>query len=510
MSSKRFFIFTALVLGNAASALADAPLSAIDWLSDTVATPVVMQPPSATDITRDASVEDITVTTLDGPTPDAVGLLPVSVTGLPRNFWGATPSEELANQVRRQPVQSLPALEDLLKMILLAELDAPLDADGTGALFLARIDKLLDMGSLDQAQALLERAGPDTPDLFRRWFDVALLTGTEHAACAKLKDKADIAPTYPARVFCLARNGDWNAAAVTLETAKVLGYITKEEDALLARFLDPELFEGLPPLPVPKHVTPLIFRMREAIGEPIPTANLPLAFANADLRSNTGWKTQIEAAERLARTGAIDPNRLLGIYTERLPAASGGIWERVEAVQQFDTAMSTNDPGAVATALPAVWQEMQHAHLEVPFATLYGERLERLPLHDDAAELAFHIGLLSADYEKVAGNFKPVTVMDKFLVALAQGDVNGVASPDAKGNVVKPAFQANTAPVEFAPLLADNQLGKAILQAITLFAQGADGDLKDVRKALLLLRSVGLEDTARRAALQLMLLERRG
>jgi len=100
--------------------------------------------------------------------------------------------------------------------------------------------------------------------------------------------------------------------------------------------------------------------------------------------------------------------------------------------------------------------------------------------------------------------------MDKFLVAIAQGDVNGVASPDAKGNVVKPAFQANTAPVEFAPLLADNQLGKAILQSITLFAQGADGDLKDVRKALLLLRSVGLEDTARRAAIQLMLLERRG
>jgi len=510
MSSKRFFIFAALVLGNATTALADAPLSAIDWLSDTVATPVMMRPPAATDISRDASVEDITVTTLGGPTPDAVGLLPVSVTGLPRAFWGATASGELARLVRRQPVQSLPALEELLKMILLAELDAPLDADGTGALFLARIDKLLDLGSLDQAQALLERAGPHTPDLFRRWFDVALLTGTEHAACATLKDNADIAPTFPARVFCLARNGDWNAAAVTLETAKVLGYISKEEDALLARFLDPELFEGTAPLPIPKHITPLIFRMREAIGEPIPTASLPRAFANADLRSNTGWKSRIEAAERLTRTGAIDPNRLLGIYTERLPAASGGIWERIEAVQQFDTAMSTNDPGAVASALPVAWREMQKAHLEVPFATLYGERLERLPLHDNAAVLAFHIGLLSADYEKVAGGYTPTTVMDKFLVALAQGDVNGVASPDAKGNVVKPAFQTNTPPAEFAPLLADNQLGKAILQAITLFSQGADGDLEDVRKALILLRSVGLEDTARRAALQLMLLERRG
>jgi len=510
MSSKKFFILTALVLGNANIALADAPLSAIDWLSDTVTTSAVSQPPVASDISSNASVEDVTVTTLGGPTPDAVGLLPVSVTGLPRTFWGATPSEELADLVRRQPVQSLPALEELLKMILLAELDAPLDADGTGALFLARIDKLLDLGSLDQAQALLERAGPHTPDLFRRWFDVALLTGTEHAACATLKDNADIAPTFPARVFCLARNGDWKAAAVTLETAKVLGYITKEEDALLARFLDPELFEGMPPLPIPKHITPLIFRMREAIGEPIPTASLPRAFANADLRSNIGWKSRIEAAERLARTGAIDANRLLGIYTERMPAASGGLWERVEAIQQFDTAISINDPGAVASTLPAVWQEMQHAHLEVPFAALYGERLARLPLHDEAAIMAFHVGLLSADYENIASRFTASTVLDRFLVALAQGDVNGIATPNAKGSVVKPAFQANTPPTEFAPLLASNQLGKAILQAITLFAQGADGDLEDVRKALLLLRSVGLEDTARRAAIQLMLLERRG
>jgi len=511
MSSKKFFIFAALVLGNAVSASADAPLSAIDWLSDTVTTPVVMQPPAKeTDITSDASVEDVTVTTLGGPTPDAVGLLPVSVTGLPRAFWGATASGELARLVRQQPVQSLPALEDLLKMILLAELDAPVDADGTGALFLARIDKLLDLGSLDQAQALLERAGPHTADLFRRWFDVALLTGTEHAACATLKDNADIAPTFPARIFCLARNGDWNAAAVTLETAKVLGYITKEEDALLARFLDPELFEGQPPLPTPKHVTPLIFRMREAIGEPIPTVNLPRAFANADLRSNTGWKSQIEAAERLARTGAIDPNRMLGIYTERLPAASGGVWERVDAVQAFDTALTTHDPGAVAKALPAVWREMERAELEVPFATLYGERLGKLPLAGDVATLAFHVGLLSPDYEKVAGGFHPVTDGDRFLVALAQGDLSNVSAPNARATAIKTAFQATETPAQFAPLLADNQLGKAILQAITLFADGAEGDLEEVRKALILLRSVGLEDTARRAAIQLMLLERRG
>ena len=524
MLSKKSFIFTALMLGHGIAASAEphvsAPLSAIDWLSDTVAAPVVLKRtpkphnhPSEAAVTHSAAVEGITVTTLDGPTPDAVGLLPVSVTGLPRDLWGASASAELVRLIRLQPAQNLPAMQALLQMILLAELDAPYDAsiDATkGLLFLARIDKLLDMGTLDQAQALLERAGPKTPDLFRRWFDVALLTGTEEAACQALRTNADIAPTFPARIFCLARNGDWNAAAVTLETAKVLGYVSADEDALLARFLDPELFEGTPPLAIPKHVTPLVFRMREAIGEAIPTPPLPRAFANADLREITGWKPRIEAAERLAVTGAIDANRLLGLYTERLPAASGGVWERVDAVQAFDAAYGADDPGAIAKTLPTVWAEMQKAQLEVPFAALYGKGLARLPLEAKTADLAYRIGLLSEDYETVATKFKPVTPLEIFLSALARGEMEKSIAPNDKATAIMAAFTTSTPPDPFKRLISENKLGEAILQAIVMFSEGVEGDLNHARKALILLRSIGLEDTARQAALQLMLLDRQG
>ena len=43
---------------------------------------------------------------------------------------------------------------------VLAEADAPVDSGGRGILLLARIDKLLAMGALDQAAALAELAGP--------------------------------------------------------------------------------------------------------------------------------------------------------------------------------------------------------------------------------------------------------------------------------------------------------------------------------------------------------------
>lgn len=497
------------------SANAEEPLSAIDWLSDTVAAPVVARPnpvPRLDEaaVSSNASVEDVTVSKLGATTSDSVGLLPVSVTGLPRGFWGQTPSTELARIIRAAPTESLPALQELLQMILLAELDAPIDTDGTNALFLARIDKLLDIGSLDQAQALLERAGAGTPALFRRWFDVALLTGTEHKACETLRLNADISPTFQARIFCLARNGDWSAAAVTLETAKVLGYISKEENALMARFLDPELFEGKPAPPRPKPVTPLVFRMFEAIGEALPTAALPRAFAVADLRNNIGWKPQLEAAERLAAHGAIEENKLLGLYTERKPAASGGVWERVKAVQKFDQAYTAKNAEMVAKTLPIAWAEMKRAALAPIFAEIYGSALADMELEKGAARLAFQVGLLSKDYEKVANRFKPVTITEQFLVALAKGDLAKIQAPNAKARSIKQAFLARETPAEYARLIKDKKLAEAVLKAISNFPENGSGSLDNARKSLILLRSVGLEDVARRASLQLMLLDDQG
>ncbi|HEX9858386.1 MAG TPA: hypothetical protein VGA75_08520, partial [Paracoccaceae bacterium] len=325
-------LLAALAGGAAGSpARAEAPLSAIDWLSQSVtaaATPAPLANIDEPAVAPGGLPEDVTVSVLGGPAPDGVGLLPAKVTGLPPALWGMGRTEEIAALITAERVDTLPTLQALLITLLLAETEPPADAAGRGVLLLARIDKLLDMGALEHADALLQASGPTSADLFRRSFDVDLLTGTEDRACATMRAAPNLAPTFPARIFCLARAGDWNAAALTLRTAQALGYVTAEEDALLSRFLDPDLYEEEPPLPTPDKLTPLVWRMLEAIGEPLPTQTLPLAFANAELREQAGWKAQIEAAERLARAGAITPNQLLGLYTARLPAASGGVWDR--------------------------------------------------------------------------------------------------------------------------------------------------------------------------------------
>jgi hypothetical protein len=494
------------------------PLSAIDWLSQSIATSAdvstggvaiaIDEPPIAEK--GSALPAAVTTSVLDGPSPDAVGLITPAVSSLPRDLWGAGLTREISERLVSHPDDGLPALRQLFLTILLAEVAAPVDADGQGVLLQVRIDKLLALGALEQAAALIDAAGEPSPELFRRAFDVALLTGAEDRACEAMASEPHLAPTVPARIFCLARSGDWDTAALTIRTSRALGQLSQVQEALLSRFLDPELFDGEPVPAAPDPVTPLDWKIYEAIGEPLPTEGLPLAFSYAELSPRAGWKAQIEAAERLTRGGTVPPNVILGLYTERDPAASGGVWDRVDAFQRFEAAIASGDAARVSETLPTAWARMQEAELEVPFAVLFGKALFDLPLEGEAAAIAFRVGLLSPYAEQVARRHKAENPMDAFLVALAGGDVTSAVPPDSLARAISAGFRAPAPSTDAQTLLDANRRGEAIITAIDNIGRGVQGDLRGVTEGLSLLLLTDLEMVARRTALELLILERRG
>ncbi|MCU0910559.1 MAG: hypothetical protein MUE98_04185 [Rhodobacteraceae bacterium] len=499
----------AVLLLAAAPAWAEAPLSAIDWLSDSITEPVVTAAPAPAvpGATGGTLPEPVTTRSLDAPRADAAGLLPPSVTGLPKALWGPGDSGDIARMIRAETVETLPAGQALLTAILLAEADPPASGGEEPTLLLARVDKLLDLGLVEEASALLALAGTASPELFRRAFDVALLLGSEDSACDAMRARPDVAPTFPARIFCLARGGDWTAAALTLGTTRALGQLAPGEEELLSRFLDPDLYEEDGALAPPTRPSPLVFRMFEAVGEPLPTGTLPRAFAHADLRPTSGWKAQVEAAERLARTGAIDPNRLLGLYTERSPAASGGVWERVRAVQALDAALTAGDAAAVAAALPRAWDEMHPVGLSPALSAMTADRLAPLAaeIEGGAGTIAFRLALLSPEYEAAAVARAPADREERLLVAIARGET----LPRPEGSVALALAglgKGALPPARAAALIDRGQLGEALLFALDDLAAGRAGDPRRLADALATFRAVGLEGTARRAALEYLIL----
>lgn len=502
-------------LGLATSALAqDAattqqPLSAIDWLSDSVRSPTA--PPQTAPghnlttageapVAGQIVTPNVTVTPLDSAGPRAIGTRLASDSGFSDDLWRASPAPVLRDVIVATPRAPIPALQDMVRHLMLTRAHAPLQS-APDDFVRTRVDHLLEIGAISDAQVLLDSAGVTSPVFFRRYFDASLLRGNDEDACKIMGLNPSVAPTFAARIFCLARSGDWSAAALTLGTARALGELSPHDETLMSHFLDPDLYEGEPIPPLDGVPSPLVFRIREAIGTPVLTAPLPIAFRVADLRHHIGWKYQLEAAETLAAAGVLPAPQLLAIYSEGRPSASGGVWDRADAVQKLDAALQARDPSAVSAALPAAWRAMNTARVQVPLASLWAERLDQMALDGDAAQIAHKIKLLSPIYGRAKD-------MGSIADAIATRQVPQISARSTPWEIaMAEAFAPDApAPQVLVDLAQQGRVGEALLRAVAEFESGREGEPRAARDALIFLIHMGQEDIARRAALQYLLL----
>ncbi|SMO49372.1 hypothetical protein [Paracoccus laeviglucosivorans] len=498
------------------------PLSASDWLSGSIQQPGTvsawrpgeprpkeLQRKSRQQIAPSGAVEPVGVTRLGQGNPDSKGTVSPRTAGLPDTLWGDSDGMVLAQQVLASNPR-LPMLRRLERRLLAAQLQPPKAAPGTeGALFLARVDKLLDMGATGAAKELLLTAGPADPQRFRRLFDIALLSGDEAEACAIMDRTPGVAPSFPARIFCLAMGGDWAAAALVFHGADGLGQIDPQMATLLAHYLDDGFSDSSEMLPPPSVVTPLDLRLHEAIGQPLPSSNLPLAFALADLDQNGGWKARLDAAERLARAGAIPSSRLREIYVEQKPAASGGVWDRAAAIQTLVNALSTRDRAGIEAALPPAFDLMVAAGLGPALADMVGAEIGAMSLPGRAGQIGLWLALQSGQWQVVSEPSADAQPFDLWLLDFASG-LADARPPSGNGadraSVLLQAFRADTPLAERpAQQITGNRRGEALLDAIADTDAGLDGDLARAAQGLRTLRALDQGEVARQAAVELIL-----
>lgn len=493
----------------AANADASEPLTAIEWLNDpapvSVAQPLV-SPLLQTDGEQGVLTPGVEVSTINTSQPGAAGLLSAASTGLPTSIWLASTADTLIAQFARLPSDPLPAIQSLYYTLLLAEAEPPNDQTGSARFLNARLAALRKYGAVEPALALIEQAGPSQALLFQQWMELSLLSGEEAGPCAALGNAPSLTDRYDLRIYCAAQNGDWATAALTYDSASALGLLDDVTDALLAQYLDPELADATRKPKKGAPVTPLLFRLYETAGTPLPTGTLPRDYAVADLRGLSGWKAEIEAAERLTRAGAVPANRLLGLYTQQRASASGGVWDRVREVQNLDQALSQNDRATISEILPGLWRAMRQERLAVAFSALFAERLSRHELTGQARQTAFKMALLAPDYERLARQYDPQTREQSFLLSLVDSAPDETLAANPAARAVAQAFNAQSAASGHEGMLSEGRLGQAILSAALQLDLAGPNQSSDIFSGLSTLRNVGLEDTARRAALQILLL----
>lgn len=464
----------------------NAPLSAIDWLDEKNA-----PQPSTNLETPDPIIErEIQVVPLDDISRNSVGLLPARVTGLPSHLWRESRSNALENLLNEFPVEHNSVIHSFLFNLLLTEADAPAEDQRTHSFLKARIRKLIDLGAVDAAYAMLERAAPLPPSLVPLLFELSLYDTSIEPACDPV---LALGPNYPdaaARVYCLARRGDWLTATLVLDATEALGGFTGRTAALLHIYLETETENEIDVnLPPNLRVTALDYRLYDAIGLPLTPDLLPRAFAVSDLSGENGWRAQLFAAERLAQTGAIGDNRFLGIYSANEPSASGSVWDRVAAFQQFETAL--RDDKNVSETLDRAWAKFYATDLARTFANIFADDIIKRGLTSPAA---MDVILMSNQYRSA-----PET--EDFRTFIAHGIMPVMPPNNPIERAIYDAFLEPRIPFGIEQMITQGRLGEAILATLIQLDKGSAGDVRDLHESLSTLRLIGLEDLARRAAI---------
>ncbi|WP_112322677.1 hypothetical protein [Oceanibium sediminis] len=514
------FLAALLAVTAGVAPASEPPRSVIGWLSDVLdqpPEPVGPGPRPPSDAVAPFEPAAILTSSLDDPVRDGIGVLAPEETGLPRDIWGTLSALRVRNLIYAQELRGVPATVDLHVTLMLADTKAPVGSGAANGVLLSRIDTLMAAGRLDDAAALLSATGHETPDLFRRAFDIALLKGRADPLCARLSDSPGLSPTLMARVYCLALLGDWSAAALTLNLGREVGEISVHEEALLSRFLDPELFEGVDPPPIPEPLTTLDFILREAVALPRPAGSLPLAFLFPDAADSAPLRARLIARERLVREGALSPDVLFAAYRDGTPAASGGVWDRMALTRKLDQALAIGEADDISDALQAADRAFAAQKLRPALARVYARQLDALPKPALSPATRQRIGelLLLANRGAAAADWFPDTNdrASRFFAAFARGEelplAGDTALPPLKAAVIA-GLTRRTAPSEDASrieaLLTGTAYGEGLLRTLALLAPGPEIDPGDLTSALYLLRVAGLEPQARQIAAETLLL----
>ena len=174
--------------------------------------------------TTTAPLSGIEVGTLGEVTPDYGGTLEEGDGGFPIDMWKGTDRalvERLLPQLSNGA--SSPAMRDLERRLLLTNAEAPVGKSGGVNLFSARADRLVAMGDLADAAALLAMQPPGSvdPATARQRIDVLLLSGDVDGACKAVDDTRKVASGdaawQKAQIFCQLRAGQNDQAALGLD-----------------------------------------------------------------------------------------------------------------------------------------------------------------------------------------------------------------------------------------------------------------------------------------------------
>ena len=337
---------------------------------------------------------------LAAPELDAVGLSGRAEGAFDRPLWQGSDPDLVSQLLADLPVVTLvPPLRELTRRLLVT--GSPTGGSEPGRMLALRMERLVAMGDLDGAKAVVDHLPPQVTDsvLARNAAEVALLLGDEESAC-RLADS--LGPTSEAdfwaeiAVYCRLVEGDRSGARLGLDLLRETG--RDAADAFFARAGAMVEQTAAPALEQLSQPTAIDVALLALAGWPLPEhvladATPPVLASVAREPVLAGPEGRLAAIERAFLVGAAPADRVAASYAEQdasgaddLPSAQDR-WGPGMRASAYAAVRAQSDPAPRAALLDTTWQAASGAERFL-VAEVFAQPFVELPVERQLAGAA--------------------------------------------------------------------------------------------------------------------------
>lgn len=453
------------------------------------AAPSIQPPAGITVAPRPLDGAGITVNQLETVDPDAIGLVGDDQGGFPLNLWRGAQWAVVSGLMPRMPAGlSSPALRDIARRLLISQASVPVGKPLDASFVALRIERLLAMGDVGNALALLKITPDERRDeaLARTRIEAFFFDNNNADACKAVQNAVrGYSGLYwsQAQAFCLALSGAHARASLIADLLR-----ERENEIEKVFFAGIDALAGAKGGESPALTAPLALHlaMMRAAGFRFPAEIVQSAQASVlravALTPNAALDVRLIAAEKAHRIGALNDDEVIRLYLS-IPFTKAELSGPISAAEESWTpktrallvraAASQSVALAKAEVLRRAWQLGQErdgyaeiAGTSVPVVVGIEPAAELLWFAKDAARVLFGAGrteralawyaIAATDSERIEEARDAEAVLWPLAVLADRIDgppaTSGLSGNDAAANVMPVSRTANAVPLDDARL----------------------------------------------------------
>ena len=420
---------------------------------------------------------------------------------LPYYYWSWSKIEDLTSKIDNIYFEPKAQLRELIVSVLTSEMPANIEIPKEANLYIARLNKLIELGQYKEAQTFINNNDPNLTLSYQQQFELNLLKGNDTLACSQSKIEGTNNNTLKQKIYCLNHEGKQSEAKIVFETAKILNKVEEYDAFIIELLLNSKKFAQSYKIDNKNNLSILDYIILQKNDEKIEGRFIPTSFFFYNFSETYNIEKRLIISERLAKFGIISNLQLFRIYKESDTVNDTALIKRKKCINELELAISEQSSDDIRQNLAKCLILFQKIGLSSNFSKYYRTIVLAEANTGWESPTSVKMRLLSKDYSslKIA-----LTENSNFNSAqsIARNNFTKLNGLTAFEKSIVEAFEETKYKAQNTILIDQGKIGEVILSSIILLDSE---DPKEIQDGLIGLIQAGLTDVAKDIAIRLLI-----